>query len=172
MEPSRSLDASITLRTESGDSRYGGRVVFDAAGAMRSDVDSPAPADAAPQTTLRSASGRWLIDAVPESRVTINGVPLGGARVVNTGDVISISGSQLLVEEAAPTALSLRRFELVGNDTLPPVGDSVRTLAPPAEDLAIDLGDVPTIEGFVAPRARAAGRSHWNFAAWVMAALL
>ncbi|HUQ10817.1 MAG TPA: PEGA domain-containing protein [Steroidobacteraceae bacterium] len=172
MEPSRSLDASIILRTESGDTRYGGRVVFDAGtGTMRSDVDSPEP-DAAPQTTLRSANGRWLIDATPESRVSINGVPLGGARVVNAGDVVTVSGSQLLVEEAAPSSLSLRRFELVGNDTLPPVGDSVRTLAPPAEDLAIDLGEVPTIEGFVAPRVRSATRSSWNYAAWVMAALL
>src|SRR5262249_52700760 len=110
MEPSRSLDASIILRTDAGDSRYGGPVVFDTAtGAMRSDVDSPAPGDAA-QTTLKSAGGRWLIDAIPESRVSINGVPLGGARVVNAGDVISVAGSQLLVEEAAPSSLSLRRF--------------------------------------------------------------
>jgi formylglycine-generating enzyme required for sulfatase activity len=60
----------------------------------------------------------------------------------------------------------------VGNDTLPPVGDSVRLLAPPAEDVAIDLGEVPAIEGFVAPRAAAATRGSWNYAAWVMAAVL
>jgi formylglycine-generating enzyme required for sulfatase activity len=173
MEPSRSLDASITLRTAEGDSRYGGRVLFDAvSGAMRSDVDD-APSDPAlPQTTLRSVSGRWLFDASPESRVSVNGVPLGGARIVSAGDVISIAGLQLLVEEATPGALSLRRFELVGNDTLPPVGDSVRTLAPPAEDLPITMGDVPAIEGFVAPRAARATRGRWNYAAWFMAGVL
>lgn len=173
MEPSRSLDASIILRTDAGDTRHGGRVVFDpATGAMRSDVDSPAPGEDAALTTLRAAGGRWLFDAAPESRVSINGVPLGGARVVNAGDVISIAGLQLLIEEASPGSLALRRFELVGNDTLPPVGDSVRTLSPPAEDLAVDLGEVPTIEGFVAPRTVRAERSRWNYAAWGMAALL
>ena len=29
MEASRSLDAHVVLRTEAGDARYGGRVVFD-----------------------------------------------------------------------------------------------------------------------------------------------
>jgi formylglycine-generating enzyme required for sulfatase activity len=173
MEASRSLDASIVLRTAEGDSRYGGRVVFDAGtGAMRSDVDAPAE-DAAPLTTLRSVSGRWLLDATPDSRISINGVPLGGARVIHAGDVVTIAGSQLLVEEAAPGILALRRFDMVGNDTLPPVGDSVRTLAPPAEDLPIGMGELPTIEGFVAPKLRVGGaRSRWNYAAWVMGALL
>lgn len=171
MEASRSLDAHVVLRTEAGDARYGGRVVFDAAGAMRSDVDDAVPG-AEPQTTLRAANGRWLLDAAAGSRVSINGVPLGGARVIHAGDVVSIADLQLLVEDAAPSALALRRFELVGNDTLPPVGDSVRTLAPPAEDLAIDLGEVPAIESFVAPRAAPVARSHWNYAAWAMAALL
>ena len=172
MEPSRSLDTSIVLRTAEGDARYGGRVVFDAeTGAMRSEVDAPEP-DAVPLTTLRSVSGRWLLDATPESRVSINGVPLGGARIVHAGDVITIAGAQLLVEESAADLLSLRRFDLVGNDTLPPVGDSVRTLAPPAEDLAIDLGEVPVIDGFVAPRAAPLARSSWNYAAWGMAAVL
>jgi formylglycine-generating enzyme required for sulfatase activity len=174
MEPSRSLDASITLRTGAGDSSYGGRVVFDTAtGGMRPDVDAPSPAEAGALTTLRAAGGRWLFDVAPESRVSINGVPVGGARIVHAGDVIAIAGLQLLVEEATPNSLALRRFEVVGDDTLPPVGDSVRTLAPPAEDLAIDLGEVPTIEGFVAPRAaHAETRSNWNYAAWGMAALL
>jgi formylglycine-generating enzyme required for sulfatase activity len=172
MEASRSLDTNVTLRTEAGDARFGGRVVFDGAtGAMRSDVDDPAP-DAPPQTTLRAANGRWLLDAASGTRVSINGVPLGGARIIHAGDVVSIADIQLLVEEAAPSALALRRFDLVGNDTLPPVGDSVRTLAPPAEDVAIVLGDIPTIEGFVAPRAAPVARSHWNYAAWGMAALL
>ena len=171
MEPSRSLDASIVLRSPDGDSRYGGRAVFDAAGVMRSDVESPEP-DAAPLTTLRSASGRWLLDAAPESRLSINGVPLGGARVINAGDVLTIAGSQLLVEEATPTVLALRRFDLVGNDTLPPVSDSVRRLAPPAEDETIELGEVPEIEGFAAPRAKKPPRSSLNYAAWAMGALL
>jgi formylglycine-generating enzyme required for sulfatase activity len=172
MEPSRSLDASVVLRTADGDARYGARVVFDSnTGAMRSDVED-APADAAPLTTLRAVSGRWLLEATPESRVSVNGVQLGGARIVGAGDVVSIAGSQLLVEEATPGSLALRRFDLVGNDTLPPVGDSVRALAPPAEDLPIDMGEVPTIEGLVAPRSRQVRRSSWNYAAWMMAALL
>lgn len=172
MEPSRALDAHVILRSDAGDTRYSGRVLFDAAtGAMRSDVEAPAP-DAPPQTSLRATGTRWLLDAAPGARVSVNGVPLGGARVIHSGDVVSIAGIQLLVEEAAPGSLALRRFELVGNDTLPPVGDSVRTLAPPAEDLAIDLGDVPAIEGVLAARARPQARSHWNYAAWIMAALL
>jgi formylglycine-generating enzyme required for sulfatase activity len=172
MEPSRSLDASIVLRTADGDSRYGARAVFDAeTGAMRSIVETPEPG-ATPLTTLRSASGRWLLDAAPESRLSINGVPLGGARQVHTGDVLTIAGSQLLVEEASPTTLALRRFDLVGNDTLPPVGDSVRVLTPPAEDEAIELGEVPQIEGLAAPRKREARRGSLNYAAWGMAALL
>ncbi len=175
MEPSRSIDASIVLRTAEGDSRYGASVLFDAQnGAMRSDVDDggSTPASAEPLTSLRSVNGRWLFDAAAEGRVSVNGVPLSGARVITAGDVISIAGTQLLVEEATPSSLALRRFELVGNDTLPPVGDSVRTLAPPAEDLAIDMGEVPAIEGIRAARARQTTRSSWNYAAWVMAALL
>src|SRR6185436_3148522 len=78
----------------------------------------------------------------------------------------------LLVEEVTAGTLALRRFDLVGNDTLPPVGDSVRTLAPPAEDLPIDLGEVPSIEGFAAPRARRISTTRWNYAAWVMGGLL
>src|SRR5688572_6042068 len=34
------------------------------------------------------------------------------------------------------------------------------------------MGELPAIEGFVAPRAARAARSSWNYAAWVMAALL
>ena len=67
----------------------------------------------------------------------------------------------------------LRRFELEGTDTLPPVGDSVQALAPPAEDFAIDMGDVPSIDGVAAPRARQkVARSGWNYAAWAMAGVL
>jgi formylglycine-generating enzyme required for sulfatase activity len=173
MEPSRSIDASIVLRTAGGDERFGARVAFDPeSGAIRSDLEDDAPADAAAGTTLRFQSGRWLLEATPESRVSINGVGLGGARVVGAGDVISVGDSQLLVEEATPGSLALRRFELVGNDTLPPVGDSVRPLSPPAEDLPIDMGEVPAIEGFVARPSRQVTRSSWNYAAWVMAALL
>jgi formylglycine-generating enzyme required for sulfatase activity len=173
MEPSLSLDASIVLRTGQDESRYGARVVFDVtSGLMRSDhEDAEVPGAQAP-AGLRGVAGRWLFDAASESRVSINGVAVGGARVVVAGDVITIAGSQLLVEEATPSTLALRRFDLVGNDTLPPVGDSVRTLAPPAEDLPIDLGEIPSIEGFVAPRARRVARSRWNYAAWVMGAVL
>jgi hypothetical protein len=125
-----------------------------------------------PPASLRAVSGRWLFDATAENRVSINGVPVGGARLVSAGDVITVAGAQLLVEEATPATLALRRFDLVGNETLPPVGDTVRTIAPPAEDLAIDLGELPSIEGFVAPRARRVARSQWNYAAWVMGGLL
>ena len=154
MEPSLSLDASIVLRTAQDESRYGARVVFDSAsGAMRSDHDDAVPDTPAP-ASLRAVAGRWLFDAASESRVGINGVAVAGARVVAAGDVITIAGSQLLVEEVSPSTLSLRRFDLVGNDTLPPVGDSVRVLAPAVEDLPIDLGDLPSIEGFVPPPAK------------------
>jgi len=173
MEPSRSLDASIVLRTAQGEMRYGARVVFDPmSGLMRSDHDDAAPPEAQPPASLRAASGRWLFDATAENRVSVNGLPVGGARMITAGDVITVAGAQLLVEEATPATLALRRFDLVGNDTLPPVGDSVRTLAPPAEDLPIDLGELPSIEGFVAPRARRLARSQWNYAAWAMAGLL
>src|SRR5688500_13653583 len=155
MEPSLSLDASIVLRSAQDESRFGSRVVFDSAtGAIRSDHDDAAPLDATPPASLRASAGRWLFDASSESHVSINGVAVGGARLLHAGDVITIAGSQLLVEEANPATLALRRFDLVGNDTLPPVGDSVRTLVPPAEDLSIDLGEVPSIEGFTAPRSR------------------
>ncbi len=172
MEPSLSLDASIVLRTAQDESRFGARVVFDSAsGAIRSDHDDAVPDTPSP-ASLRAVAGRWLFDAASESRVSINGVAVAGARVVAAGDVITIAGSQLLVEEVSSSTLALRRFDLVGNDTLPPVGDSVRTLAPPAEDLPIDLGEVPSIEGFVAPRARRVSTTRWNYAAWVMGGLL
>ena len=173
MEPSLSFDASIVLRTSQDEVRYGARVVFDAGtGALRSDhVDAPPP-EVQPLATLRFVSGRWLFDATAESRVSINGVTVGGARVIGAGDVLTIAGSQLLVEEATPSVLGLRRFDLVGNDTLPPVGDSVRVLAPSVEDLPIDLGELPSIEGFVAPPARTVSGSRWNYAAWVMGGLL
>ena len=172
MEPSLSFDASIVLRSGQDESRYGTRVVFDSAsGAIRSDHDDAVTEGPAP-ASLRAVAGRWLFDAASESRVRINGVAVAGARVLATGDDITIAGSQLLVEEVTAGTLALRRFDLVGNDTLPPVGDSVRMLTPPAEYLAIDLGDVPTIEWFVAPRIRRVSNTRWNYAAWVMGGLL
>jgi formylglycine-generating enzyme required for sulfatase activity len=173
MEPSLSFDASIVLRTSQDEVRYGARVIFDAgSGALRSDhIDAPPP-EVPPLASLRFVSGRWLFDAAAESRVSINGVMVGGARVIHAGDVLTIAGSQLLVEEATPSTLALRRFDLVGNDTLPPVGDSVRVLAPSVEDLPIDLGELPSIEGLVAPPARTVAGSKWNYAAWVMGGLL
>src|SRR5688572_11052067 len=173
MEPSLSYDASIVLRTSQDEVRYGARAIFDAgSGALRSDhIDAPAP-EVQPLASLRAVSGRWLFDASPESRVRINGVTVGGARIISAGDVLTIAGSQLLVEEASASTLALRRFDLVGNDTLPPVGDSVRVLAPSLEDLPIDLGELPSIEGFVPPPARTVAGSRWNYAAWVMGGLL
>ncbi len=175
MEPSLSLDPNIILRTSQGESRFGTRVTMDpGTGAMQSDHSEGAPpADAAPHISLRAVSGRWLLDAAPGSRVSVNGVAVGGARVVIAGDVLTIAGAQLLVEEASGNSLALRRFELEGTETLPPVSDSVQALAPPAEDFTIDMGEVPSIDGVVAPRAQArAPRSRWNYAAWVMGALL
>jgi formylglycine-generating enzyme required for sulfatase activity len=174
MEASPSLDASIVLRTAEGESHFGARVVFDpGSGAMRSDhTDAPSAVDAPPLASVRSVAGRWLFDAAPEGRISINGVVVAGARLIIPGDVINIAGSQLLVEEAQPRVLALRRFALEGNETLPPVGDSVRTVLAPAEDLAIDLGEVPSVEGAAPALAQRAPRSKLNYAAWVMAALL
>ena len=120
------------------------------------------------------SAGRWLFDAsVREPRQHQRRRRRRRAHACIAGDVITIAGSQLLVEEATPRRSRLRRFDLVGNDTLPPVGDSVRTLAPPAEDLPIDLGDMPEHRRLRARRARAwSARSRWNYAAWVMGALL
>jgi formylglycine-generating enzyme required for sulfatase activity len=169
------MDASIVVRSSQGESRYGARVIIDpGSGAMRPDhTDAPSPVDAPPLATLRAVGNRWLLDAAPEGRVSINGVQIGGARVVIAGDVVTIAGSQLLVEEASAKTLALRRFELEGTDTLPPVSDSVQALAPSADDVDIDMGDVPSIEGVIATRsAPRAPRSGWNYAAWVMGALL
>jgi len=175
MEPSPSLDATIVLRSSQGESHYGARVVIDpSTGAMRADlIDTPSEPGQAPQASLRSVSGRWLFDAVPEGRIRINGVAVAGARIVSAGDVISVAGSQLLIEEAQPRSLALRLFELEGTDTLPPVGDSVRIVAAPAEDLPVELGDVPSVEGALpAAGAARAPRSKLNYAAWVMGVLL
>ncbi len=175
MEPSPHLDPTIVLRSSQGEARYGARVVIDpGSGAMRSDhTDAPSQVDAPPLATLRAVGNRWLLDTSGEGRVSINGVPVGGARVVIAGDVVTIAESQLLVEEASPQILALRRFELEGTETLPPVGDSVQALAPPAADVDIDMGEVPEIDGIIAARqAPREPRSAWNYAAWVMGALL
>src|SRR4029077_9295448 len=55
---------------------------------------------------------------------------------------------------------------------LPPVGDSVRTVAAPSEDLPIDLGEVPSVEGAVVARAPKGPRSTLNYLAWSMSAVL
>jgi formylglycine-generating enzyme required for sulfatase activity len=173
MEPSPSLDASIVLRTSQGESRYGARVLIDPeTGAMRSDTETSSEQEAPPRATLRGVGGRWLFDAAQEGRTRINGVPVAGARIVIAGDVLTIADTQLLVEESQPRSLVLRLFELEGNDTLPPVGDSVRTLAVPAEELPIELGEVPGIEG-IAPAGAPRGPRHaLNYLAWAMGVLL
>src|SRR4051812_5526678 len=101
MEPSPSLAATIVLRSAQGDAHFGAHVIIDpTSGSMRADVeDAPAVPDAPAQASLRAASGRWLLDAAPEGRLSINGVAVAGARIVNAGDVITIAGSQYLVEE-------------------------------------------------------------------------
>ena len=87
MEPSFSVDASIVVRSSEGEARYGARVVIDpGSGAMRADhTDAPSAVDAPPIASLRVVSGRWLLDAAPEGRVSINGVPVGGARIDEIG---------------------------------------------------------------------------------------
>lgn len=174
MEASPSLDASIVLRTAEGEAHFGARVVIDpGSGAMRADhTDAPSAVDAPPLASLRLAGGRWLFDAAPEGRISINGVPVAGARIVIPGDVINVAGSQLLVEEAQPRVLALRRFAMEGNETLPPVGDSVRPLLVPTEDLPVDLGEVPSVEGAAPVRVERAPRSKLNYAAWAMGLVL
>jgi len=174
MEPSPSLDATIVLRTAQGESHFGARVVIDpGSGAMRADhTDTPSGVDAPPAAVLRSVSGRWLFDASPDGRIRINGVPVAGARLIIAGDVITIAGTQLLVEESQPRTLALRRFELEGNETLPPVGDSVRSLQAPAEELTVELGDVPSVEGAVAALVPEKRRSTLNYLAWAMGLVL
>ena len=141
--------------------------------ARRITSTRPSPVDAPPLASLRAVSGRWLFDAAPEGRISINGVPVAGARIVIAGDVITIAGSQLLVEEAQPRSLALRRFELEGTDTLPPVGDSVRTRGRSGRRPAVDLGEVPSVEGAApATRGPRAPRSKLNYAAWAMGVLL
>ena len=173
MEPSLSFDASIVLRTAQDEVRYRrARGDRPGSGAMRSDhVDAPAP-EVPPLAALRGVSGRWLFDARRRAVSASTASRWAARRIISAGDVLTIAGSQLLVEEATPTTLALRRFDLVGNDTLPPVGDSVRVLAPSIEDLPIDIGEVPSIEGFVPQAARAVERSKWNYAAWAMGVLL
>jgi len=174
MEPSPSLASTIVLRSTQGEVHFGSRVNIDpASGSMRADVeDTPVQADAGTQASLRIAAGRWLLDAAPEGRISINGVAVAGARIVNAGDVITIAGSQFLVEEAQPRNLALRRFELEGTDTFPPVGDSVRTLGVPLEELPVELGEVPSVEGAVPARVVRAERGKLNYAAWFMGAAL
>ncbi len=174
MEPSLSIDPTIVLRSSQGESRYGARVLLDpGSGAMRADhTDAPSPVEARPIASLRAVGGRWLLDASTEGRVSINGVPVGGARIVTAGDVITVAESQLLVEESSPQSLVLRRYELEGTDTLPPVADSVQTLARPAEELPVEMGEVPSIDSLARPTAGTKKRSRLNYAAWAMALLL
>ena len=94
----------------------------------------------------------------PESRVSINGVTVGGARIINAGDVLTIAGSQLLVEEATPPRSRCAASISWATTRCRPWATASRVLAPSAEDLPIDLGEVPDIEGFVRA-ARAHGRS-------------
>jgi formylglycine-generating enzyme required for sulfatase activity len=173
MEPSPSLDASITLRTAQGEVYLGGRAVIDpGTGALQTAHDDAMVEGGQSLATLRSVSGRWLLDVPAERRISVNAIPLAGARIIIAGDVITIAGSQLLVEESQPRALVLRRFELEGTDTLPPVGDSVRALSAPAEEFTIDLGEIPSVEGVAPARAVVTPRSKLNYAAWAMGVLL
>jgi hypothetical protein len=135
MEPSPSLDATIVLRTAQGESHFGARVVIDrvpgdAVGSHRCPLRVDAPPAA---LRVRSrAAGCSMPRPKGGSASTACRSPAPGSIIA--GDVITIAGTQLLVEEASrgrcPAA-----FELEGNDTLPPVGDSVRTRwRPPRSD--------------------------------------
>ncbi len=64
------------------------------------------------------------------------------------------------------------RFAMEGNETLPPVGDSVRLLLAPIEDIPVDLGEVPSVEGAAQVRTERAPRSKLNYAAWAMGVVL
>ncbi len=173
MEPSLSFDPNIVLRSSQGETRFGARVVIDPAnGEMRADFAENSSQPETPQATLRAVSGRWLLDAAPEARIGVNGVAIGGARIIIAGDVVTIAGSQLLVEEATPTSLALRRFELEGTETLPPVGDSVQSLVPLGEDVAIDMGDVPAIDGVARSRARREPLNRWHYVGGAVGVLL
>jgi len=163
MEPSPSLDATITLRTEQGESHFGARAMIDpASGTVQTAHEDLPTGVESRHATLRAVAGRWLLDAAPEGRISVNAVALAGARIIIAGDVITIGDSQFLVEESQPRSLTLRRFALEGTDTLPPVGDSVRSLATPAEELTVDLGEIPDIEGAAPARATVAARSKLN----------
>jgi formylglycine-generating enzyme required for sulfatase activity len=171
VEASPSYESNVVLRTPQGESHFGARVAIDpVTGAMQALHHDVTVDDA--HATLRVVAGRWLLDAASGGRIAINAVPVAGARLVLAGDVITIAGSQLLVEEASPQTLALRRFDLVGNETLPPVADTVKTLAPPAEDLAIDMGEVPRIGDIARARKASTRSSGLNYAAWIMAILL
>lgn len=173
MEPSLSLDPNIVLRSSQGETRFGARVAIDPqSGEMRADFAENSSQPETALATLRAVSGRWLLDAVPEARIGVNGVAVGGARIIIAGDVVTIAGSQLLVEEATAQALALRRFELEGTETLPPVGDSVQTLVTLGEDVAIDMGDVPAIDGVARPRARREPLNAWHYVGGAVGVLL
>src|SRR5688572_2435172 len=157
MIPSPSSTPTIVLRGLQGETRFGARVVIDpGSGAVRADhTEAPGELAALPLAVVREVSGRWLIDAAADGQVSINGVPVSGGRMLQQGDVISVGASQLLVEEASGESLALRRFDLAGNDTFPPVDVPVRSLASVADDVAIELGDVPVIDGVAQPQRRA-----------------
>src|SRR5688572_1487364 len=175
MIPSPSSSPSIVLRGLQGETRFGARVLIDpGSGALRADhTEAAGEVAALPLAVVREVSGRWLIDAAADGEVSINGVPVSGGRMLQQGDVIFVGASQLLVEEAAGDSLALRRFDLAGNDTFPPVDVPVRSLALAEDDVAIELGDVPVIDGVAQPRKRArATTSKLKVASWMVALLI
>jgi formylglycine-generating enzyme required for sulfatase activity len=175
MIPSPSSNPTIVLRGLQGETRFGARVVIDpGSGAMRPDhTEAVGEVAALPLAVVREVSGRWLIDAAADGQVSINGVPVSGGRMLQQGDVIGVGASQLLVEEAASASLALRRFELAGNDTFPPVDVPVRTLALVEDDVAIELGDVPVIDGAAPARQRARrALSKLKVASWIVGLLI
>ncbi len=170
MEQSLSLDPAIVLRSAQGEQRFAVRAFLDTTSAeMIAERDA---VESASTCVLHSVSGRWMLDATPGSRVSINGAAVTGARPLEPGDVLTVAATQFLVDEAGVT-LVLRRFELAGNETLPPLADTVRILPVPADDSAVDLGEVPRIDG-VAPPRRPVPRSHrgLRIAAWSAALAL
>ena len=126
MEPSLSLDPNIVLRSTQGESRYGARVVIDPA----TGDDAPGPGGYPPRAPKRRRSppcarcrGAGCSTPRPKARISINGVAGRRRAHHHRGrrhhDRRRRSSSS---KKHTPHSLALRRFELEGNETLPPGG--------------------------------------------------
>ena len=140
---------------------------------MRPDHGDAPRSPRPPLATLRAVSGRWLLDAAPDSRISINGVAVGGARIIIAGDVITIAG-----------VAAARRRSHAGHAGAAPIRARRHRHAATRGRQRADAGAArpktspstwATCPRSTASRGRAAARtarSYWNYAAWVMGALL